>query len=134
MTISGSCLCGMVRYEVTAFAVHRQLPLLHVQESERQRVRYMGNPEVAEPSAGRPARTTSSAMSQQATSDASAGRCGSTLASMHSGVVGEVALGTVDGNSGDRPREHILVGSKVPWHDITDSLSQYEAWPRDTEG
>lgn len=66
-------------------------------------------------------------MSQQATSDASAGRCGSTLASMHSGVVGEVALGTVDGDSGDRPREHIFVGSKAPWHDITDSLPQYEA-------
>lgn len=54
---------------------------------------------------------------------------GSPLASMHSGVVGEVVVGTVDGDPGARPREHIFVGSKASWHQITDSLPQHEAWP-----
>ena len=56
-------------------------------------------------------------------------RCGSPLASAHAGTVGEVVIGTVDGDPGARPREHIFVGSKALWHDITDSLPQHEAWP-----
>jgi hypothetical protein len=43
--------------------------------------------------------------------------------------VGEVAAGTLDGDPGVRPREHIFVGSKAPWHEITDALPQYAQWP-----
>ena len=28
-----------------------------------------------------------------------------------------------------RPREHIFVGSKAPWHEISDQLPQHEEWP-----
>jgi len=38
-----------------------------------------------------------------------------------------VALGTVDGDPGCRPEFHIWVGSKAPWHTITDKLPQFEA-------
>ena len=44
-------------------------------------------------------------------------------------AVGEVVAGTVDGDPGTCPREHIFVGSKAPWHDIADRLPQYEEWP-----
>ena len=37
--------------------------------------------------------------------------------------------GAIDGDPGTRPREHIFVGSKALWHDITDSLPQHEEWP-----
>ena len=56
-------------------------------------------------------------------------RCGSPLVSSHSGQVGEVVIGTIDGDPGARPSEHIFVGSKAPWHEITDSLPQFEEWP-----
>lgn len=56
-------------------------------------------------------------------------KCGSALVSIHSGSVGEVVVGTIDGDPGLRPTEHIFVGSKAPWHEITDSLPQFEEWP-----
>lgn len=55
--------------------------------------------------------------------------CGASLASAHEGVVGEVVLGSVDGDPGGKPAEHIFVGSKAEWHDITDALPQHAAWP-----
>ena len=56
-------------------------------------------------------------------------RCGSPLANAHGGAIGEVVIGTIDDDPGARPREHIFVGSKALWHDITDSLPQHERWP-----
>ncbi len=47
-----------------------------------------------------------------------------------SGKVTEVALGTVDGDPGARPGEHIFVGFKAPWYEIADALPQFEEWPR----
>jgi hypothetical protein len=56
-------------------------------------------------------------------------KCGAPLVSTHSGVVGEVVAGTVDGDPGARPREHIFVASRASWHEITDALPQYDEWP-----
>ena len=53
--------------------------------------------------------------------------------STHSGTVGEVVVGTLDGDPGMRPREHIFVGSKAPWYAIADRLPQYDQWPPGTE-
>jgi len=55
--------------------------------------------------------------------------CGSPLVVTHGGQVGEVVVGTIDGDPGLRPREHIFVGSKATWHEITDTLPQHEGWP-----
>ena len=42
-----------------------------------------------------------------------------------------LTMGTVDGNP-DRPLAyHQFVGSKAPWHEITDDLPQHEAWPEE---
>ena len=57
------------------------------------------------------------------------GNCGSPLACMHSGTVGEVVVGTLDGDPGARPRAHIFVGSKAPWYEISDALPRHEEWP-----
>jgi hypothetical protein len=40
-----------------------------------------------------------------------------------------VVVATVYGDPGARPREHIFVGSKAVWHDITDDLPQHQIWP-----
>ena len=50
-----------------------------------------------------------------------------------SGKVGEVVVGTLDSDPGRRPREHIFVGSKAPWHEITDVLPQFEEWPAEMD-
>jgi hypothetical protein len=38
-----------------------------------------------------------------------------------------VPMGTFDDPPGATPQEHIFVGSKAPWFDITDALPQHQA-------
>ncbi len=52
-------------------------------------------------------------------------RCGAFLVS----VIGErvhVAMGSLIDAPSIRPSHHIFVGSKAPWHTITDDLPQYQ--------
>lgn len=56
-------------------------------------------------------------------------QCGSHLVCTHAGKVGEVVVGTVDGDPGTRPGAHIFVGSRAPWYEITDALPQHQEWP-----
>ena len=55
--------------------------------------------------------------------------CGSTLAGNQNGRITSITLGTVAGDPGTRPAFHIFVGSKAPWHEITDKLPQFEERP-----
>jgi len=55
--------------------------------------------------------------------------CGSSLGVPTQGRLSEITLGSLDTDPGVRPAEHIFVGSKAPWHEITDTLPQHEAWP-----
>jgi len=40
-------------------------------------------------------------------------------------------LGTLDDDPGVKPQCHVFVGSKAPWHDITDDLPQWIDLPDD---
>ena len=40
-----------------------------------------------------------------------------------------VPAGELDGDPGIRPTSHLFVGSKAPWHTISDSLPQHEKYP-----
>jgi hypothetical protein len=42
-----------------------------------------------------------------------------------------ICMGTVDGNPPCPPGYHAFVGSKAPWHEITDDLEQYDTEPPD---
>ncbi len=42
---------------------------------------------------------------------------------------GHVAMGTLIDKPSIRPMFHMFVGSKAPWHEITDDLPQFEAFP-----
>lgn len=42
-----------------------------------------------------------------------------------------ISMGTVDGDPPRPPGYHIFVGSKAPWHEITDDLEQYDTKPPD---
>lgn len=55
--------------------------------------------------------------------------CGSSLGVPKDGKLIDLAIGLLDKDPGVRPTEHIFVGSKAPWHEITDDLPQYETRP-----
>ena len=55
--------------------------------------------------------------------------CGSLLFSVvRDGAYVHVALGSLVDAPGIRPTEHIFVGSKAPWFEITDDLPQFEEY------
>jgi hypothetical protein len=61
------------------------------------------------------------------THDAHCGRCGSLLFSVvREGAYVHVAMGTLEDAPRIRPTQHIFVGSKAPWYEITDDLPQFE--------
>ena len=62
--------------------------------------------------------------------DAHCGKCGSLLYSLvRDATFVHVTLGTLVDSPSIRPSAHIFVGSKAPWHTITDDLPQYEELP-----
>ena len=55
--------------------------------------------------------------------------CGSLLYSVvRDGEYVHVALGSLEDEPSIRPTEHIFVGSKAPWFEITDDLPQHEEY------
>jgi hypothetical protein len=59
--------------------------------------------------------------------DTRCGTCGSLLFSVvRDGAYVHVAMGTLVDAPRIRPAEHIFVGSKAPWFEITDDLPQFE--------
>jgi hypothetical protein len=131
MAITGSCLCGTVRYEIDgSFAMAGHCHCSICRKSH-------GAAFVTWAILERPQQFRWTAGTEEVTAYASSpGRercfcrkCGSSLVATHGGKVTEVVLATVDGDPGVRPREHIFVGSKAPWYEITDGLPQFEEWP-----
>jgi hypothetical protein len=55
--------------------------------------------------------------------------CGSSLGVPEGGKLREITLGSLDTDPGVRPAEHIFVGSKAAWFEITDTLPQHDTWP-----
>ena len=130
MAMSGSCLCGSVTYEIAGalkFIGH-----CHCSMCRKSHGAAFATWGIVDPGQFR---WTSGAEHVEGY-DSSPGarrcfcrKCGSPLVAMHEGAVGEVVVGTIDGDPGARPREHIFVGSKAPWHEITDTLPQFAQWP-----
>jgi len=64
---------------------------------------------------------------EQDSNDTRCGACGSLLFSVvRDGAYVHVALGSLVDVPRIRPTEHIFVGSKAPWFEITDDLPQFE--------
>ncbi len=57
--------------------------------------------------------------------------CGSSLGLPGNGKLSEIALGSLDSDPEVRPAEHIFVGSKAAWFEITDTLPQHDTRPPD---
>jgi hypothetical protein len=59
------------------------------------------------------------------------GTCGARFTFRWSGLPTAVwvAAGLFEDDPGLRPQHHMFVGSMAPWHEISDRLPQYEAYP-----
>jgi len=130
MTIKGSCLCGTIRYEITGLlqmAGHCHCSICRKSHGAAFATWAIIDPEQFRWTAGE-------ACIQRYASSPGRERffcrqCGSPLAASHDRKISEVVVGTIDGDPGVRPREHIFTGSKALWHEITDALPQYPGWP-----
>ena len=64
---------------------------------------------------------------EETLNDTRCAKCGSLLFSVvRDGAFVHVALGSLVDAPSMRPTKHIFVGSKAPWFEITDDLSQFE--------
>lgn len=130
--IHGSCLCGAVGYEIAApleemhhchcascrkghgaaFATYAQAPRGAFRFTRgREKVKtYRSSP---------PCERTF------------CGECGSNLQFLLDAVPDSlwIAVGTFDDTPDRRPEAHIFVAAKAPWHEITDSLPRFDAFP-----
>src|SRR5215470_19074529 len=131
--ITGSCLCGGVRYEVDG----KIGPALNCHCSMCRK---------ATGAAFRSRARVSTAAFHWVTGEELLSRyesspghirtfcrvCGSTLVTMFPDSPEELglAMGTLDDDPGVRPQFHVYVDSKAPWFDITDSLPQFATTPK----
>jgi len=66
---------------------------------------------------------------EEQANDTRCAACGSLLFSVvRDGAYVHVALGSLVDPPSRRPSEHIFVGSKAPWFEITDDLPQFEKY------
>lgn len=139
-SITGGCLCGGVRYEVTgpflrAGFCHCSRCRRHsgAAASVQGRVRREDFRLLTGSDLVRVFRPEDGAVKAFCTT------CGSSLfgGTWPDGPEVSIRLGTVDGDPGIRPQYHTHVGSRAVWNDIHDDLPQYEsvqAMQANTEG
>ena len=128
--LRGSCLCGIVNYEVPdafAYALY-----CHCSQCRR------ATGSASKPFAGLPAGSLTVLRGHEdivrygdrSGHDARCGRCGSLLYSIvRQGTYAHVTLGSLLDSPSIRPTAHIFVGSKAPWDEICDALPQFEGFP-----
>jgi hypothetical protein len=127
--LTGRCQCGAVRYEVEdAFVYAANCHCSQCRAAtgaafkpfagiEREKLRITaGQGEVA-------------VYGEEDANDTRCGACGSFLYSVvRDGAFVHVAMGSLVDTPSIRPNKHIFVGSKAPWHEITDDLPQFEEY------
>jgi hypothetical protein len=131
--ITGGCLCGAVRYEVTG-------PFLRASHCHCSRCRKHSGAAVCTQGRVRAGdfRLLSGAdalrvyrPAADAAAKAFCSICGSSLfgGTWPEGPEVSIRLGSVDGDPGIRPQYHTFVASRAPWDEITDGLPQYPEGP-----
>ena len=127
--LRGGCLCGAVAYEVEdAFRYAAELPLLAVPARDRLGLQAVRRHRAARSTASRRARTgcCATATRRRATTSAAppAARCSGASCARTPGSTS--TYGTLLDPPSLPIQGHIMVGSKAPWHTITDDLAQAE--------
>jgi hypothetical protein len=134
MAISGSCLCGTLRYEIEGpFTImmnchcsmcrkHHGAPFATFAGASTKGFRWLGGEDAVQeyPSSEHGKRSFCRT-------------CGSVAPLFMTGMV-VVPVGTLDSDPGMRVTAHIFVGSKAAWYEITDTLPQHDEYPPEFAG
>ena len=129
-SLSGSCLCGIVRYQVRDEFAYSLI--CHCSQCRR------ATGSAFKPFAGIEREKLALIAGAESvlrygddtTHDVHCGRCGSLLYSnIGTGPYLHVTLGTLVDEPAIRPTAHIFVGSKAAWDQITDGLPQFAGFP-----
>ena len=133
MAISGGCLCGKVRYEVSGRlfdASHCHCSMCRRHHGAIFATYADFDPDEFKWCLGEDLVKIYETPSGEGWCFCS--ECGSSLAGTTKGRVYSITLGTVEGDPGIKPESHIFVGSKAQWYEIVDDLPQFDEWPPDT--
>lgn len=126
-SLVGGCWCGAVRYEVAdAFLYAANCHCSRCRAATGSAFKAFAGIEQTklEVTAGGDALLI---VGEAYAHDARCGVCGSLLFSVvREGAYVHVAMGSLVDPPSIRPTEHIFVGSKAPWFDITDALPRFE--------
>lgn len=136
MTIQGSCLCGALRYEIegpltlmmnchcSMCRKHHGAPFVTFAAASLAGFRWLSGEDTIADYASSPNGKRSFCTV-----------CGSVapMVMAEAGLV-VVPAGELEGDLGMRPQSHMFVGSKAPFHVISDSLPQHEAYPPEFAG
>jgi hypothetical protein len=130
--VRGSCLCGAVAYTITS-------PIEEMHHCHCSRCRkhhgaaFATYAQVARDGFAftRGAMLVKSHRSSEQVERTFCGACGSNLQFLLDALpaVLWVAVGSLDDEPDRRPEAHIFVGSKAPWHEITDGLPRFAGYP-----
>jgi hypothetical protein len=125
--LDGKCECGTVRYRVEdAFLYAANCHCSRCRAATGTAFKAFAGieREKLELTAGR---DTLLVVGEETLNDTRCAVCGSLLFSVvRDGAYVHVALGSLVDTPSIRPTEHIFVGSKAPWFEITDDLPQFE--------
>jgi hypothetical protein len=127
MSIKGGCLCGKVRYQISAELIDADH--CHCSMCRRQHGAAFATYAQCEPDSFQ--WLAGEELTKVFTPNSSAGwcfcrECGSSLAATLNGKITSIALGSVEGDVEIKPAAHIFVTSKANWYDICDDLPQYD--------
>ena len=127
--LDGGCWCGAVRYRVAdAFLYAANCHCSRCRAATGSAFKAFAGIErdKLELTAGRDALLV---VGDDDLNDTRCASCGSMLFSVvRGGAYVHVALGSLADAPSIRPSEHIFVGSKAPWFEITDDLPQFERY------
>ena len=128
--LKGKCLCGAVRFEVVdAFRYALNCQCSQCRRATGAACKPFGGIERSRLKVVAGARKFLR-YGEVREHDAHCGSCGSFLFSVvREGKYVHVNYGSLVGAPSVRPSAHIYVGSKAPWHRITDDLPQYDELP-----
>lgn len=129
--LSGSCLCGTVKYEING-GIGR-ISHCHCSMCRKAHGAAFGTYAPVAWKAFRFVTGEDAVQRYQSSADVTrtfCKRCGSTLQFITEGMAGfALAVGTLDSDPGRKPAYQIWVGSKAPWWDIDPALPSYEGDP-----
>jgi hypothetical protein len=129
--LAGSCLCGAVRYEVAdAFEYAANCHCAKCRRTTGAACKPFAGIRVEQLRLVAGADSLLIFGDPAEAHDLHCRHCGALLYSVvRDNAWAHVAMGTLIDAPSIRPTEHIFVGSKAPWHEITDDLPQYAEFP-----